>query len=104
MGLAVRGRGTPAPIDPPKQLVVEGIHSLTRNPMYVAIISFVFGLAVLSSLWRLFYYSAALFLFFHLVVLIFEEPVLKKKYAHDYENYCQRVPRWWFRIWPYSSE
>jgi protein-S-isoprenylcysteine O-methyltransferase Ste14 len=103
-GFAVGGRGTPAPIDPPKQLVVAGAHAFTRNPMYVAIISFVFGLAVLSGLWCLFAYSVALFLFFHSVVMIYEEPTLRKKYARDYEEYCQGVPRWGFRIRPYYSD
>ena len=102
MGFAIGG-GTPAPIDPPKQLVVRGVHAFTRNPMYVAILSFVFGLAVLSSLWAVFFYSVVLFLFFHSVVVFYEEPTLKKKYAGDYENYCQKVPRWWFCIRPYSS-
>lgn len=97
-GFAVGGRGTPAPIDPPKKLVVAGVHTFTRNPMYVAIISFVFGIAVLSGLWRLFFYGVVLFLFFHLVVVVYEEPTLKKKYSGDYENYCSKVPRWWFRI------
>ena len=29
------GRGTPAPFDPPRQLVVQGPYRLIRNPMYV---------------------------------------------------------------------
>jgi protein-S-isoprenylcysteine O-methyltransferase Ste14 len=102
-GFAVRGIGTPAPIDPPKRLVVKGLHSLTRNPMYVAIISFVFGLAVISGLLSVFFYSAALFMFFHLVVIFSEEPTLRKKYSIEYEDYCQSVPRWWFCVRPYSS-
>src|SRR3989337_2040373 len=33
---AVTGRGTPAPIDPPKYLVVRGLYRYVRNPMYVS--------------------------------------------------------------------
>jgi protein-S-isoprenylcysteine O-methyltransferase Ste14 len=104
MGFAIGGRGTPAPIDPPKQLVVKGVHSYTRNPMYVGIVSFVFGLAVLSGLWLLIIYSVVLFLFFHSVVVLYEESILKTRYGGAYEDYRQMVPRWWFRLRPYSTE
>jgi protein-S-isoprenylcysteine O-methyltransferase Ste14 len=104
VGFAIGGHGTPAPINPPKQLVVVGVHSFTRNPMYVAIVSFVFGLAVLSGLWRLVVYSAVLYLFFHLVVVLYEEPTLKMKYGGAYNDYRRIVPRWWFCIHSYSTE
>lgn len=101
LGFAIIGRGTPAPIDPPKQLVIKGAHSYTRNPMYISIVSFVFGLAVLSELLNLFYYDMGLFLLFHLFVVLYEEPTLKKKFGADYEDYFSHVPRWWFLIHPY---
>jgi protein-S-isoprenylcysteine O-methyltransferase Ste14 len=103
-GFAVTGRGTPAPFDPPKQLVAAGIHSFTRNPMYIGIVSFVIGLAVLSGLWSLFIYGIGLFAFFNTIVFIYEEPTLKKSYGLAYEKYCLNVPRWGIRIQPYSSE
>jgi len=31
-GFAVRGKGTPLPLDPPKKLVVEGPYRIVRNP------------------------------------------------------------------------
>lgn len=104
MAFATKGHGTPAPVDPPKQLVVSGIHSFTRNPMYVAIVSFIIGLAVLSGLWRLVVYSIVLFLFFHSVVVLYEELLLTMKYGDVYKDYCQMVPRWWCRMRPYSTE
>lgn len=33
----VKGKGTPAPIDPPKELVVSGLYRFVRNPMYVGV-------------------------------------------------------------------
>jgi len=41
------GRGTPAPIDPPKKLVTQGLYSYSRNPMYVGVLTLIFGWAVL---------------------------------------------------------
>src|SRR5438105_1773162 len=40
-----RGRGTPAPYDPPRRLVVDGPYRVVRNPMYVAGVSWLIGLA-----------------------------------------------------------
>ena len=35
---AIFGRGTPAPIDPPKRLVIRGPYHVVRNPMYVSVL------------------------------------------------------------------
>lgn len=34
---ATFGKGTPAPIDAPKKLVVRGLYRVTRNPMYIGV-------------------------------------------------------------------
>ncbi len=44
---AITGRGTPAPIDPPKTLVVRGLYKYSRNPMYVGVLCVIFGWAAL---------------------------------------------------------
>src|ERR1700730_1662517 len=40
---AVTGRGTLAPVAPPKHLVVRGLYRYVRNPMYVGVISILLG-------------------------------------------------------------
>lgn len=90
----VNGRGTPAPIDPPKELVAVGPYRFVRNPMYVAGIIALFGWILWSPSLPL---ILAPFLFFtaaHLFVTGYEEPTLKKKFGAVYEDYCKRVPRW----------
>ena len=89
------GRGTPAPFDPPRRLVVHGPYRLIRNPMYVGA-----GLALAGA--ALFYQSipllgyAGLFLAItHVFVVLYEEPTLRRTFGRDYETYCQRVGRWW---------
>src|ERR1700730_15889914 len=51
------GLGTPAPIDPPKELVVRGLYRYVRNPMYVGILSILVGEAFLFASQRLFEYA-----------------------------------------------
>ena len=90
----VNGRGTPAPIDPPKELVAVGLYRFARNPMYVAGIIALFGWILWSPSLSL---IVAPFLFFsavHLFVTLYEEPTLKKKFGAAYEEYVKRVPRW----------
>ncbi len=89
------GRGTPAPFDPPRRLVVRGPYRLVRNPMYLSA-----GLALAGA--GIFYQSilllgyAALFLFItHLFVVLYEEPTLRRTFDKDYEAYCRLVGRWW---------
>jgi protein-S-isoprenylcysteine O-methyltransferase Ste14 len=92
-----RGRGTPAPLDPPRKLVVKGAYSFTRNPMYIAVSSFVFGLAVLTGSWALVLYGTGLSILFHFFVVYYEEPGLKKRFGSSYEEYCRTVSRWFWR-------
>src|SRR2546422_6386781 len=42
-GFALRGKGTPLPLDPPKKLVVEGPYGVVRNPMYWSVAFVMFG-------------------------------------------------------------
>jgi len=92
------GRGTPAPIDPPKELVVRGLYRYVRNPMYLGVISLLFGEAWLFASLSLFQYVAVAFCFFYLFVVLYEEPALRRKFGEAYQKYCEAVPRWFPRI------
>jgi len=93
-GFALRGRGTPAPIDPPKKLVVEGPYRVVRNPMYWAVAAVIMGEATLFHSLTLVELAVALFSGAMLFVLFYEEPALLRKFGAEYEDYCRRVPRW----------
>jgi protein-S-isoprenylcysteine O-methyltransferase Ste14 len=100
------GHGTPAPMAPPQRLVVVGFYRYVRNPMYLG---FFVGWA---GLWTVFgrasllgleiavggIVAVAMFVFFY------EEPVLRRKFGADFEEYCRNVPRWLprFRAWDKS--
>ncbi len=83
------GHGTPAPMVPPKRLVVVGFYRHVRNPMYVGFAAGWIGL------WIVFGHPnpvaiaavAAVALAIHLFVLFYEEPTLRKKFGAEYEEY-----------------
>lgn len=91
---AAFGRGTPAPIDAPKKLVVRGLYQYTRNPMYVGVLTILLGWAVLFNAPGLLIYALCVGLGFHLFVVFYEEPHLQKLFGSSYEEYRARVGRW----------
>jgi 2-polyprenyl-6-methoxyphenol hydroxylase-like FAD-dependent oxidoreductase/protein-S-isoprenylcysteine O-methyltransferase Ste14 len=94
-----RGRGTPAPIDPPRALVIKGPYRWTRNPMYVAVLSTILGEALLFRSAALAIYAVLLFGVFHLFIISYEEPTLQRLFGTAYMEYRHAVPRWLLR-WP----
>jgi len=97
-GFALRGKGTPLPIDPPKKLVVEGPYGLVRNPMYWSVASVMLGEAAVFHSVALAELAVAFFAGVNVFVLLYEEPALRRKFGAEYEEYCRRVPRWLPRI------
>jgi protein-S-isoprenylcysteine O-methyltransferase Ste14 len=91
---AVFGRGTPAPIDAPKRLVVRGLYRYVRNPMYVGVLSVILGWAVLFQALSLLLYAVVVGAVAHLFVVFYEEPHLRRVFGQEYEDYCSRVGRW----------
>ena len=88
------GKGTPAPIDPPKELVVRGLYRYTRNPMYVGVLTVLLGEVLWFGSWLLAIYAGAVALLFHLFITFYEEPVLQRNFGDAYQRYRARVPRW----------
>lgn len=91
---AVRGLGTPAPIAPPKFLVVTALHRYVRNPMYIGVLLVVLGEAALFRASRLAEYAAFVCLAFNVFVIFYEEPTLRREFGASYEEYRRTVPRW----------
>jgi len=88
------GKGTPAPFDPPKRIVVSGLYRTVRNPIYVAVILVLMGEAILFESTVLLVYTALVLAFLHLWVRYYEEPVLRRRFGESYEDYCRKVSRW----------
>ncbi len=91
---ATFGRGTPAPIDAPKKLVIRGLYRYTRNPMYVAVLTVILGWGILLQAPILFLYALFAGAAFHSFVVFYEEPTLRRQFGDEYEVYRVRVNRW----------
>ncbi len=94
------GHGTPAPMVPPKRLVVVGFYRYVRNPMYVGFAVGWIGLWVVCGHGSLLAITAvaAVALGVHLFVVFYEEPTLRRKFGVEYEAYCRNVSRWLPRL------
>jgi protein-S-isoprenylcysteine O-methyltransferase Ste14 len=88
------GKGTLAPWDPPKRLVMSGPYRWSRNPMYVAVVLVLAGWALAYGTTVLAIYAAAVTLAFHLRIVFGEEPWLARTHGPDWVRYRTRVPRW----------
>lgn len=88
------GKGTPAPFDPPRELVVGGPYRFARNPMYIGVATTLVGAALFYQSIALLCYAAAFITLAHLFVVGYEEPALGRKFPHRYPVYCQKVGRW----------
>jgi protein-S-isoprenylcysteine O-methyltransferase Ste14 len=97
LAFALVGKGTPAPFDPPRRLVVRGPYRWVRNPMYVGAGTALAGAALFYQSVQLLGYLALLLVITHLFVLGYEEPTLRRLFGDQYRAYCRQVRRWWPR-------
>lgn len=79
--------------EPPK-VVRARLYRVSRNPMYLGVVMAVFGQALIYASPQIAGYGVFLFLCFHLVVVMLEEPHLRRERGESYREYCRDVPRW----------
>jgi protein-S-isoprenylcysteine O-methyltransferase Ste14 len=96
----VSGRGTLAPWDPPRHLVVVGLYRFVRNPMYLAVLAIVLGWSLYFGSLGLALYLAILGVGFHLRIVLHEEPWLRQRFGPEAARYLSDVPRWLPRLRP----
>lgn len=95
---AAVGRGTPGLWDAPRRVVASGPYRWVRNPIYVAALLIVLGEAWLFWSLPLLEYAGAMAVFFHLFVIGYEEPALRRRFGATYLDYRRTVPRWLPRL------
>ncbi len=96
---ALVGKGTPAPFDPPRRLVVTGPYRYVRNPMEIGAGVALAGAALAFESLALLAFVGGFFLAAHLFAIWYEEPTLLRTFGEEYEAYRRRVGRWWPRLW-----
>jgi protein-S-isoprenylcysteine O-methyltransferase Ste14 len=93
-GFVTTGHGTPAPVNPPKCLVVKGLYGYSRNPMYLAVLIVILGWTFLYDSLPMLVYWVFLLISFQLLVMFYEEPELQKEFGSEYIAYKATVKRW----------
>jgi protein-S-isoprenylcysteine O-methyltransferase Ste14 len=96
------GRGTLAPWDPPRRLVVRGPYRYVRNPMIAGVAFTLFGEALLllsrpHLMWALIFLGINC-----LYIPLLEEPLLAERFGPTYREYCNHVPRLLPRLRPWE--
>jgi protein-S-isoprenylcysteine O-methyltransferase Ste14 len=99
------GRGTPAPWDPPRRLVIRGLYRWVRNPMYVGMGAFLIGEALLLPAIRnaMLIVAAGAWILVTVFIVVYEEPTLRRLFGSEYEEYCRNVRRWIPRLTPFDK-
>ncbi len=97
-----RGRGTLAPWDPPKHLVVQDLYRFNRNPMYVGVVLVVFGWALITGNPWNYGYALIVPMIFHARVVLYEEKEMERLFGREWEAYRRAVPRWGLCFRPYA--
>lgn len=89
-----RGHGTPAHMDPPKEFIRTGLYRYVRNPIYLGALLALIGHILWSGSALIIAYFLCYVIAFHILIVVFEEPVLRSKFGSAYEEYLRQVPRW----------
>lgn len=99
-----RGRGTPIPYDPPKQLVTSGPYSYVRNPMQLSmVIIFLVGAAALWNPWLL--VSAAISFAYGAGLASWHEGIgLERRFGQRWVGYRAETRNWIPRWRPYAKD
>ena len=100
---AIRGRGTLAPWDPPRTLVVSGPYRYVRNPMISGVVFILFAEALLlrstaHAVWALGFLAANF-----VVIPLIEEPQLETRFGESYREYTRHVGRLIPRLRPWDG-
>jgi len=88
-----KARGSPVPLNPPKELVTTGLYSRVRNPMLLGWFILLFGLGILLNSFSLLFIFSPLFVLLNvLYVKTVEEKEMEKKFGQQYLKYKESVP------------
>jgi protein-S-isoprenylcysteine O-methyltransferase Ste14 len=88
------GKGTLAPWDPTKRLVVTGPYRYVRNPMITGVLTMLAGEALFLGSRVVGIWAFTFFIINNIYFLLLEEPGLEQRFGASYVEYKSVVPRW----------
>lgn len=80
--------------DDPDMLVTDGLFRLSRNPMYLGFVLFLFGAAVYFGTVASFVIAAAFAVITDRWYIRFEEQAMRRKFGPAYDAYAASTRRW----------
>jgi protein-S-isoprenylcysteine O-methyltransferase Ste14 len=98
---ATEGRGTLAPWDPPRQLVVRGPYRYVRNPMISGVLLVILGEALVLRSRPHLMWACTFFAINAVYIPLLEEPDLEDRFGEFYREYRRHVPRLFPRFRPW---
>ena len=101
---AAIGKGTLAPWDPTRKLVVQGPYRHVRNPMISGVLCILLGESVLLGSWPVFIFALLFVTIIHVSFITSEEPGLARRFGEEYLQYRNAVPRWVPRLTPWEKK
>jgi protein-S-isoprenylcysteine O-methyltransferase Ste14 len=93
-----RGKGTPAPFDPPRRFVATGPYRWVRNPMYWGAVGVLLGAGFVVASPSIALLALLFWTLAHLFVVTYEEPALERRFGAEYAAYKATVNRWLPRL------
>ncbi len=96
------GGGTPAPWDPPQNLVIAGPYRFVRNPMISSVLMMLAAEALIARSWPIAAWWAVFFIGNAVYFPLIEEPGLERRFGDAYRRYKANVPRWIPRLRPWT--
>jgi protein-S-isoprenylcysteine O-methyltransferase Ste14 len=96
------GKGTLAPWDPPRHLVIRGPYRYVRNPMISGVVFVLFGESLVLLSGPHFQWALIFLVINFIYIPMFEEQQLKERFGEAYIEYCRHVPRLVPRLRPWT--
>lgn len=76
------------------RLIGKGPYKFSRNPLYIGLVLLSLGAAFIFGTFVGLALTASHFVFWHLMLVLYEEKNLEAKFGADYKKYMEEVPRW----------
>lgn len=89
-----QSKNTLITIKPANSLQTTGIYSISRNPMYLGLLSIYIGIAFFLGNWWTFVFIPLVILIITYFVIGNEEKYLGRTFGKDYQDYREKVRRW----------